>query len=181
MLLKIIFFISLLLFSGCSTLKVSVDYDPEYSFEGKTDYAVVHSNREGENTLANDRIKKALIESLNAKMYKEVAKEEADLVFVFHSDVKDKTDIQTDYQMVGYGGYGFARGFGGGMVATTSAYNYTEGTLVIDALNPKTEKIVWRGIAKDELSSSLSSPTEKTLYIRSVVFKLMQNFPREAK
>lgn len=172
--------VSLLVLSGCSQLKVTTDYDTEYQFEGKTKYAVVHNSIKGDNTLVNDRIKNALIQSLNDKKYTEVSKETADLIFVFHVDDKDKTDIQTDYQMIGYGGYGFARGFGGGMVATTNTYNYTEGTLVVDALNPKTQKIVWRGIAKDELSDK-KTPQEKTEYINSVVMKLMESFPREAK
>jgi len=119
---------------------------------------------------------KNLWSSLNTKNYTEVSKEKADLVFVFHTDVQDKTDIQNDYQMIGYGGYGFTRGFGGGMVATTNAYNYTEGTLVVDAINPKTQKIVWRGIAKDELSAK-DTPQEKTEYINHVVSKIIEKFP----
>lgn len=170
-----------LFFVGCSTLEVDVDYDTAYNFDGKTKYAIVHSNRAGDNTLINDRIVNALDSALKAKSYTKVSKDKADLIFVFHVNVRDKTDIRTDYQMVGYGGYGFGRGFGGGVVATTSAYNYTEGTLIVDALNPKTQKIVWRGVAVDELSDSLDTPDEKTKYINEVIQKLMSNFPRKAK
>jgi hypothetical protein len=178
---KIFLTLALVLLSACSQLDVKFDYDPEYVFEGKNKYVVVHDNGERGDTLTQDRVSNAIKNALNAKSYKEVSKQNADLVFVFHINVQDKSDIYTDYQMMGYGGYGFARGFGGSMVATTSTYSYTEGTLVVDALNPKTQKIVWRGIAKDELSTSNSTPQEKTEYINDVVFKLMQNFPREAK
>ena len=171
----------LLTLVGCSTISVNVDYDTDYNFNGKTKYAIVHSDRAGDNTLTNDRIIEALTQVLNAKSYKKVKKEEADLIFVFHVNVQDKTELRTDYQMVGYGGYGFGRGFGGGVIETTSAYNYTEGTLVVDALNPKTKKIVWRGIVKDELSSSSSTPEEKTAYIHKIITKLMEKFPKEEK
>jgi len=182
MLYKILYLsIALFLMSGCSQPQITTDYDTQYKFEGNTKYVIAHNYKPGENTLVDDRIKNALMSTLNAKHYAEVAKDKADLVFVFHTNVQDKTDIQTDYQMIGYGGYGFARGFGGGIVATTNAYNYTEGTLVVDAINPKTQKIVWRGIAKDELNEK-GTPQEITEYINQVVAKLMEKFPpREAK
>jgi len=170
----------LVVFSGCSTIQVDTDYDTSYSFDTKTNYAVVYSDRVGNNSLVNDRIKNAITQSLNARNYKDVAKEDAQLVFVFHVDVQDKADVRIDYQMVGYGGYGFSRGFGMGygapMVATPTTYRYTEGKLIIDALNPKTKKIVWRGIATDELQT-LKTPQEKTAYINKVVSTIMAKFP----
>lgn len=181
MIKKIILALSVVFLSGCSQLDVKVDYDTTYDFNGKTKYIVTHASSKGSDTLVQDRVKNALISALNAKSYTEVSKENADLIFVFHVNVQDKSDIQTDYQTLGYGGFGFARGFGGGMIATTNTYNYTEGTLVVDALNPKTQKIVWRGIAKDELGNGNSTPDEKTKYINKVVSKLMESFPREAK
>jgi len=170
----------LFLLSGCSTTKVDIDYDTSYNFEQKMSYTVVYSNRVGDNTLVNDRIKNAIIQSLNAKNYKDVAKEDAALIFVFHVNVQDKADVRMDYQTVGYGSYGFARGFGMGygapMVATPTTYRYTQGKLIIDALNPKTKKIVWRGIATDELNT-LKTPAEKTAYINKVVATIMAKFP----
>ena len=178
---KILLYITVVFLVGCSTLKVDVDYDTSYDFKNNTKYTIVHKHRVGENTLTNDRIISALNNELQAKSYAKVTKDQANLVFVFHVNVRDKTDIRTDYQMVGYGGYGFGRGFGRGVVETTSAYNYTEGTLIVDALNPKTNKIVWRGIAVDELSNSLTTPDKRTKYINEIIKKLMSNFPRKAK
>ena len=179
---RILMFVAMLLaLSGCSTMQVDVDYDTAYNFDGKTKYSVAHSNKTGEDSLTNDRIIEALKKTLNAKAYTNVSKEEADLIFVFHVNVEDKTDIYTDYQMVGYGGFGYGRGFGGGMIATPSTYKYTEGKLVMDALNPKTRKIVWRGIISDELDSNAKTPEEKIIYINAVIEKLMENFPRKAK
>lgn len=170
----------LILVTGCSTLKVDVDYDTAYDFSKKTKYAVIHSERVGDNSLVEDRIRAAIRESLDAKTYSEVPKGEADLLFVFHVDVRDKEDVNMDYQMVGFGSYGFGRGFGmgyGGMIASPSTYKYREGTLVIDALNPKTNKVVWRGIALDELSKKSTTPDEKTKYINKVVASIMAKFP----
>ncbi len=168
----LIFIVSSIVFLGCSSLRVSYDYDPGYDFSQQTRYAVVHHNREGEDTLFNDRVINAIKTELNAKGYVQTSKEEADLVFVFHSKVEDKTDIDTDYQMVGFGMYRY----GGTMVATTSTYHYTKGTLIVDALNPKDQKIVWRGIATDTLKEK-KTPQKRTEYINKVIQELMESFP----
>lgn len=183
---KIVVLIGLMFLSvGCSTMNLDVDYDTAYNFDDKTKYTVVHSNREGDNSLVNDRVKAAIKESLNKRSYIEVSKDEADLVFVFHVNVTKRSDIKSDYQVVGYGGYGYGRGFGGygggygtRVVAVPSTYQWKEGKLIIDALNPKTNKIVWRGVVSDELTRSETTPAEKTKYINEVVSKLLKKFPK---
>jgi hypothetical protein len=173
-----------LFLSGCSTLKIDVDHDTSFAFNDKKTYAIVHSHRESDNTLLNDRIQNAIKNSLNAKDYKEVSKESASLIFVFHVNVTNRSDIRTDYQMIGYPGYRYGFGYGGygygpgtTMIATPSTYRWKEGRLVIDALNPITKKIVWRGTITDELSRSTTTTEEKTAYINKVVTKMMQKFP----
>jgi uncharacterized protein YxeA len=161
---------------GCSTLEVDVDYDPSYDFNAKTKYVILHKTKEGESTLTNDRITTAIQNNLDARGYHKVEQKDADLIFVFHVNVKDKTDISTDYQMVGFGR---GRGMGSGVIATTDVYNYTEGKLIIDALNPKTRKLVWRGVATDELNKNIDTPKKRQEYISKIVQQLMQNFPKK--
>ena len=183
MMRKFLIYLTLLfILNGCSTLQVAVDYDPSFSFQTKKSYAVVHNNKESDNTLISDRVQKAIKVSLNTKGYKEVSQESASLIFVFHVNVMNRSDIRTDYQMVGYNGYrygfgGYGYGPGTAVIATPSTYRWKEGKLVIDALNPQTKKIVWRGTVKDELGRKNTTPEEKTAYINSVVSKVMQKFP----
>jgi len=182
--MKLIIYLTLIaLFSGCSALKIDVDYDTSYSFVNKTKYTVLHNSKDDANSLVNDRIYSAIIKSLNGAGYKEVAKANADLIFVFHVNVMNRSDIRTDYQMVGYPGYSYGFGYGGygygpgtTMVAVPSTYRWREGKLVIDALNPKTKKIVWRGTVTDELTRDSSSAEEKTEYLNGVVAKVMKKF-----
>jgi len=157
---------------GCSSLRVSVDYDPEFDFDAAHNFIVVHHNKMGEDTLFNDRLIEALDTELRLKGYSKGAKQDTDLVFVFHTNVESKTDIDTDYTMVGYGRYGY----GGGMVATTRTRTYNKGTLIIDAMNPKDMKIVWRGVATDILKTH-DNPKERKAYINKVVKETMQSFP----
>ncbi len=164
-----------LLFTGCSTLKVQTDYDTEYNFTNNTTYAVVYNSKEGDNTLTYDRIQTSIKDNINTKGYKEVAKENADLVLVFHVQVTQMSDIRTDYERIGYGGYGY----GGGtiVVPRSVTYRWQEGQLIIDAYNPKTKKIVWRGIVKDEISNASYTAEENIEYINDVVTKVLKSFP----
>jgi len=164
--------VSILIIAGCSSLKVNVDYDPEFNFSQQHSFTIVHHNKEGEDTLFNDRLIKALEDDLKTKAYVLGSKKSADLIFVFHVNVESKVDIDTDYAMVGYGRYGY----GGRMVSSTRTYKYKKGTLIIDALNPKDKKIVFRSISTDILKS-YDNPEERIVYIQKVVHKAMKEFP----
>ncbi|SFV56213.1 lipoprotein, putative [hydrothermal vent metagenome] len=159
-----------LFFVACSTLSISTDYDTKYNFNNFHSFAVVHKIREGENTLTTERIKNALIKTLKAKNFNEVSAKTADLVFLYHTNVQNKTDIYTDYQMVGY------RRYGGMVVSTPRTYSYNEGKLIIDAYNPKTNKIVFRAVAIDELPEK-KTPKERENYINKVIAKTLKDFP----
>ena len=164
-------FLTTLFVVGCSVVDVNVDYDEGYAFSKVRTFKVVHNQKEGESTLVNDRITAAIEHNLIAKGYKK-AQSNVDLVFVYHYSAKDKVDIRTDYQMVGYGGFGY----GGAMVATTNSYNYTEGTIIIDAYNPKTKKIVWRSVGVLEVQEQ-ETPQEKTEYVNKIIEKMMREYP----
>lgn len=167
---------ALLLFTGCSRLDVNVDYDESYDFSAQKTFVVNAEKKEGSNTLYIDRVVAALESDLESKNYTKVSKEEADLIFVFHTDITSKSDISTDYQSVGFGMYRF----GGGMMATTTTYNYNEGTLIIDALSPKTKKIVWRGVGQTEVQKQ-KTPEDKRKYVNSIVTQIMAKFPSQLK
>jgi hypothetical protein len=159
-----------LFISACSTLSTSVDYDTHYNFKTIHTFAVVHKTKEGENTLTNERIEKALVNVLKSKGLQQVEPQNADLVFLYHTNVQNKTDIYTDYQMVGYGRYG------GMVISTPRTYNYDEGKLIIDAYNPKTNKTVYRAVAVDELPEK-KTPQEREEYINEVITKTLKTFP----
>ena len=74
----------------------------------------------------------------------------------------------------GYGGWGGWR-YGGGM-QTTTVTEIPTGTLVIDLVDGKSNTAVWRGIAKDQISTS-ATPEERNQKVNEVFAKLFENFP----
>ncbi len=172
MIKRVICLAGLVFFLGCSSLQVSSDYDPAYDFTKDKTFAVVSYSHEGDDTLLKDRIEAALIQELTQKGYRQVPKEKADLHFVYHTNVENKIQIDTDYSMMGYRRFGY----GGAMVATTNTYEYQKGTLVIDALHPSDQKIRWRGIASDILREQ-KTPQKRSDYIAKVMAKIFDTFP----
>ena len=165
-----------LVFVGCSSLKVATDYDPNIDLSAPKKFAIVHKYLEGENTLTTDRITAALKNALESKGYIASSKENADLYFLFHTGVTSKTRIDTDYQYVNMYPYSYGYGYHAVAVPRTREYTYNEAKLIVDAVLPGKNKIVWRGTAVDYLKE-YNTPQEKSRYINKVLKSLMKRFP----
>jgi len=176
-----------LLISGCSSLKVDTDFDPNVTMDPPKNFYIVHKPQVNENTLTSERIINALQNELVAQGYKSVSKENADFYILFHTGVTTKSRVVTDYKRVNMypysygGGFGYGyRGYGGSgtvTVAESKNYSYKEGKLIVDAVIPASNRIIWRGTAKDQLQS-LDNPQERTDYINKVLKTLMSKFPK---
>ncbi len=176
--MRILFTIVLaLLISGCSSLKVATDYDPSADLTSPKNFSIVHKALEGEDTLTSDRIIAAIKTELIKKGYKETSRDAADFYVLFHTGVTSKTRIDTDYQYVNMYPYSYGYGYRTVAVPQTRTYTYDEGKLIVDAVVPEKNKIIWRGTAVDYLKHQ-KTPEEKTAYINKVLNALMKKFPK---
>jgi hypothetical protein len=164
--------IILLLTGGCSSISVHQDYDPEYDFSKlKTFGFIPLSSEAGIDQLSADRLSNAIKTELLAKGY--TLSEQADFGIALLFSSKTKTNVQSYGYGYGYGYYG-RPGYGGtGGVDVTQ---YEEGTLVIDFVDMKENKLVWRGIGSGTLSQS---PTveERTKNVNNAVAQILAQFP----
>ena len=62
------------------------------------------------------------------------------------------------------------------VITSTRTVEYDQGQLIIDMMDPKTQKILWRGMASDQLYD-LDTPQERTEYINKAVAKILESFP----
>ena len=168
-------FVLALLISGCSSLKIATDYDPNADMTPPKNFAIVHKTLESQDSLTADRIVAALQNELKAKGYVETAKEKADFYILFHTGVTSKQVIDTDYQYVNM--YPYSYGYNMIVLPQTSVYSYDEGKLIVDAVVPEKNKIIWRGTAVDNLKN-LETPQARTEYINKVLKELMKRFPK---
>lgn len=175
----LLFILSILIFTNCSSIKVTNDFDPSYSFKDVKTYAILYKIKEYSNTLTDQRIMTGIKRELNLKGYTVAKRKNADIYVVFHTNVQNKTKIVQDYQYIGISPYRYGRHYGyGGMMAvpTTRSYNYDEGKLIVDILNAKDKKIVWRGVATDSLKQ-LKTPEERVEYINSIMTSIFKTLP----
>lgn len=170
--LIIVIVVAIILSTGCSSITVQQDYDPEYDFSKlKTFGFIPLSSEAGIDQLSADRLSNAIKTELNAKGY--TLSEQADFGIALLFSSKTKTNVQSYGYGYGYGYYG-RPGYGGtGGVDVTQ---YEEGTLVIDFVDMKENKLVWRGIGSGALSQS---PTveERTKNVNNAVAQILAQFP----
>jgi len=136
--------------------KVYIDYDKDYDFDSTETFAWAKTSEtsvEDVNPLMHSRIVNAIEHYLTMGQLREV-ESDPDLYVTYHTSTKENLSLNTTsfgygYPGGWYGGYYGGYGYGGmGMGSTsTTVSTYETGTLVVDAWDPKTEKLVWRGTA----------------------------------
>jgi hypothetical protein len=136
--------------------KVYIDYDNDYDFDSPETFTWAKTSEtsvEEANPLMHSRIVNAIEHYLTMGQLREV-ESDPDLYVTYHTSTKENLSLNTTsfgygYPGGWYGGYYGGYGYGGmGMGSTsTTVSSYETGTLVVDAWDPKTEKLVWRGTA----------------------------------
>ena len=152
--------------------KPTVDHKPGYNFTQVKKIGFYKNSGEvsGDNPLQlsdmqRNRIDSALESALGAKGFQIVSDaSQADLLISWHLVTQNKTDVrtwETPAYGAGYGGYG-----GYGRYNRYSAYNcwncsptrtevsvqnYTQGTFIVDMIDPALSQSVWRGVTQSRL------------------------------
>ncbi|HYP71098.1 MAG TPA: DUF4136 domain-containing protein [Variovorax sp.] len=126
---------------GCSSPTVKTDFDPNARFSSYRTYTWI-AQPTGGSPLMQQRIVDGIDAKLKAKGWQPAP--DGDVRVAAHVTTQERQDYTTYYNTVGYGwGWG---GMGPGM-ATTTAYTYEVGTLVVDMFDAKTKRAIWRGNA----------------------------------
>lgn len=170
-------FVAALVSLGCaSAVRVSQDYDTQFSFADLQTYGWIQESgmaRDEQGVrypLIEQRIHDAVDRTLASKGYRRVDANDADFVVAFHAGAEDKLDVYSTYD---YYGYGWRRGYA---IETTNVREYTEGTLLIDVIATSTRELVWRGVGTKSLSSD-RDPEKVTQRINEAVADILAEFP----
>lgn len=167
----------LLIVTACSPeIAIHTDYDPDYNVSAYHSFtwALDRVTERGKNPLyfneLNDkRIRAAIDEQMANKGYMKTTINPG-LVLHYHIIVEDKTAIATDP----YGYYGpYWRRMG------TYAYQYRQGTLVVDMIDANSNSLIWRGWAVSAIDDSYT-PERSADLIKTAVAKIFKKFPGAA-
>lgn len=167
-----------LLLAGCSTVETKADWDTGVDFGQYKTFSIIPA-KEVQNPMVRQRVESAIVATLAEKGLAK-AGEDADLLVGAYGSVSSQTQIDS----YGYGGYGYGYGgawahgyWGGGMgMTTTTVREVPVGTLVIDLVDAKAKKLVWRGTASSVISGS-SSPEQMQQKINGAVDKMFYKYP----
>src|SRR5258706_9228003 len=189
---------ALLLILGTAAFAMSVKSDYEKSFDFtqlhtfafKTDRA--SNDPLNTNTLEAGRIQNALTAQLEANGFTQ-ATGNPDFIVAFYSHTKEKTQVQSTGGFgpglgPGFGPrFGFGRGFGWGYgipgrgrwrygygpdIWTT---NYTQGCVMADIINARTNDLVWRGRVTDTVNGIGQSEKQSEQAAKDLVKQFLKD------
>ncbi len=146
----------LALASACSTpLEATMDFDPQFDFSKVSKIAIQPVDRSNLSMIRIsdmqvDRIDAALAAELERKGFEVVADNAgADMFLTWHLVTEERTDVRT-YNSMSY--YNCWRC--GPSVSDVSVRQYTQGTFIVDMIDPARNQSVWRSIIESRLQSN---------------------------
>lgn len=171
-------FTMLAVVAACTTpLEATMDYDSAFDFSGVRKIAIQPLEREELSAIhisdmQESRIDAALAEQLQRQGF-EIASDnsEADLYMVWHLVTEERTDVRTYNSMSYYNCWGC-----GPAVSDVSVRQYTQGTFIVDMIDPLRNRSVWRSVIESRLSSSPSEAADEELR-REAAAAALAEFP----
>ena len=98
------------------------------------------------------------------------SKGKADLYIITHVSIEGKTSVHVEN--FGYGGYW--RGY---QMSTVHVTDFEVGTLIVDLLDGKTNRLLWRSMATKTLPSKMPKPEKVEKKIAKIVGKMFKDYP----
>jgi len=173
--IRLLFISSLMVVAfGCSTVSYQYDYDPEVNYTGlKTFRWMPVSVQEDIHTLNVKRLQEAVNAQLEAKGCK-MTTDSPDFLVSMHVTKEGKENVMTlnssyrERTMYMHGPHAAGPQY--------RAYQFEEGTLILDFVDAQSKELIWRGKAQGEVRN-YSSPVKRNERIDKVVQKVLSKYP----
>jgi hypothetical protein len=165
-----------LMLCACASTQIKTDHDPTADFSRYRTYTLERGKVVSDeqpaippNPLVEDRISRAIGLELAKRGLHPASPGQADLIATYTAGAREKQDLVTAVSpAVGpYDQWYWGPGFEDVWVD-----QYREGTLVIDLLDARTRKLVWRAIARAE-----DKDFNNADFIRATVDKALDKYP----
>ncbi len=186
--LNILWLLSILILSGCSSVSVTSDYDKSVDF---TQYKTLEflGWAEESNKIMNrfdqERIENAFGNEFKKRGFSGV-ESGGDIAVSLFVVVDKKTSVTAYTNHMNAGGWGYGAGWGWyggyggvGMGTSTTTYSendYLEGTLVLGVYDTETKKMIWQSVGQKTIDENPKNPERNAAYIAE---RMMKPFPIE--
>jgi hypothetical protein len=176
--------VALALSIGCATSHGRFDYDASASFAAYHGFAIVEPKLQDEalplpssdvarSQLVERRVRAALERELAAKGLRAVPVEAADLVVAFNVSSRRASRVEPFPDGIAVG---WPRRWWHDHWDLAYTRVYTEGLLIVDLIDAKSRKLVWRGWTKDPLPES----EDMSGVVDHAVREILKNYPPPA-
>jgi hypothetical protein len=162
---------------GCSQIRVRSDFDPGADFSQLRTYAWLPgmdatNDPRLDTKLLDRRVRESVDRHLAAKGYRKV-----DTAPSFHVAYHVYVNRQTQSFHEPIGPYGYSWWGARGPV---NSYQYDEGSLLVDVIDPGTNVLMWRGAAT-AIIDPRASVKEREERVDKAVASLLEKFPPQPK
>jgi len=168
------FVIALLFLTSCQSVRVVTDYDKVAPFET---YKTFGFHKEGvDRAEISDLDKRRILGAIETALLEKgfTKSETPDLLVNFFTKEKQEINIYNN----NYNSFGYGWGWGRGPYLGThyNVSNSTQGTLYIDLIDTQRKELIWQGIGRGNLTSSVKHKDER---INTFVSSILCSYPPE--
>jgi hypothetical protein len=161
--------------AGCATMNVSsyvvrgVDFTQYRTYAwGPTEALPTGDPRLDNNPFFKDRLEGAVERQLTTKRFEKSTSTTPDLLIHYHAHVTQRFEVNTVDRERGY--------CSDNCEATVAAYD--EGSLVLDMVDARTNKLVWRGSARSVVNGVIDNQNLMEKQIDEAVRRMLDELPR---
>lgn len=145
-----------------------LDFSQYRSFDwGPPDALPTGDPRLDKNAFFKDQVQGAVEKELAARGIELAASAMPDLLIHYHANITQRIDPNRVDRAYGYS----APDRGG-------AIEYEAGTLVLDVVDTRTDRLIWRGWAQNSVEDMLDDPDRMAQTIHEAVTRMLLRFPR---
>ncbi|MHC4946856.1 MAG: DUF4136 domain-containing protein [Planctomycetota bacterium] len=189
--------------AGCATTDITVDRDPTLSFAGRTTYVwrkrdpagrPAPAVEEGEppagapqivaDSILDSRIRNAVDTQLAALGFelRPPGTVSPDFLLDYYAATESRVDVMTiskytDNPAYQYSG-GRLRRVYGRQYQDTTTYEYEQGTLILDIVDPPTNRLIWRASAQAEVDRT-ATQEKRDRRLAEAVAKMLARLPTD--
>jgi hypothetical protein len=148
----------------------NIDFSRYRTFDwGPADALPTGDARLDQNAFFKDQVQGAVEKQLAMRGLQLIAAGAPDLLIHYHANIRQRLDVNRADRSYGYCTAGDC---------PPDTIVYEAGTLVIDIMDARSKRLVWRGWAQESVEDLLDNPEQMARMLREAVERMMQRLPR---
>ena len=161
--------------TGCATMTVSshvqsgIDFGPYRTFDwGPADALPTGDPRLDQDPFFKDHLMGAVEKQLAGRGYERSSAGTPDLLIHYHASINQRLDVSGADREYGYCYDDACKAW---------VVDYEAGTLVLDIVDTRTNRVIWRGWAQDSVEDVLNNRDRMTRKINEAVTRMLARLP----